>query len=244
MAMIVFSGPSLGTAPDTGGKIEFRPPAACGDLLRACAEGPEAIGLIDGYFETRPSVWHKEILWALRQGIPVYGAASMGALRAAECAAFGMIGIGEVFALYRDGVIDLDDEVAVQHGPAETDYLLLSEALVNIRATLARAVAAGVLNFDEAEALRACAAELFYKERTWEAACTLWQERGAAQACAAALLDWLPQHKIDIKRLDAHALVAAMLARDIGTTWAPPEFEFAHTHFWEALRRRGDTATT
>ncbi|WP_158554907.1 TfuA-like protein [Methylovirgula sp. 4M-Z18] len=238
MAMIVFAGPSLGAAPETDGRIVFRPPAACGDLLRACGERPEAIGLIDGYFETRPSVWHKEILWALRQGVAVYGAASMGALRAAECAAFGMIGLGQVFALYRDGVIDRDDEVAVQHGPPETNYVLLSEALVNIRATLARAVAAGVLEQGGADGLLACAADLFYKERTWEAACAAWQAQGAEPVRAAAFLQWLPQHKVDVKRADALQLVAALLAHKGVDRPPAPAFDFAHTQFWEILRRR------
>lgn len=37
------------------------------------------------------------------------------------------------------------DEVAVRHGPAEIGYLAVSEAMVNIRATLARAVADRVI---------------------------------------------------------------------------------------------------
>ena len=48
------------------------------------AGAAEAIGIIDGYFERVPSVWHKEILWAMAEGIHVFGSASMGALRAAE----------------------------------------------------------------------------------------------------------------------------------------------------------------
>ena len=40
--------------------------------------------IIDGSFQSQPAVRHKEILWALSRGIPVIGAASMGALRAAE----------------------------------------------------------------------------------------------------------------------------------------------------------------
>jgi hypothetical protein len=70
---------------------------------------------VDGYFERVPAVWHKEVLWAISQGIRVYGSASMGALRAAELSAFGMIGIGKIFEWYRDGVIERDDEVAVAH---------------------------------------------------------------------------------------------------------------------------------
>ena len=61
------------------------------------------IGLIDGYFDGVPAVAHKEILWALDQGIRVLGAASMGALRAAELAPFGMEGVGAIWRDYADG---------------------------------------------------------------------------------------------------------------------------------------------
>ena len=75
--------------------------------------------IVDGYFDTVPSVWHKEILVAMQRGVHVFGASSMGALRAAELHPFGMVGIGQVYEWYRDGTIDADDEVAVAHGPAE-----------------------------------------------------------------------------------------------------------------------------
>ena len=118
-----------------------RPPKATSTAPRC--RGPLAIGLIDGYFERVPAVWHKEILWALSQGIHVFGSASMGALRAAELAPFGMIGVGAIFEAYRDGILEDDDEVAVAHGPADTGYRAGSDAMVNIRATLARAVQHG-----------------------------------------------------------------------------------------------------
>ena len=69
-----------------------------------------------------PTVWHKEILWAMAQGIHVFGAASIGALRAAELDAFGMRGIGRIYEAFRDGVLEDDDEVAVLHGPEELGY--------------------------------------------------------------------------------------------------------------------------
>ena len=83
MTCIVFLGPSLPLhearriLPAT-----YRPPAAQGDVYRAALERPWGIGIVDGYFERVPAVWHKEILWALQQGIHVFGAASIGALRA------------------------------------------------------------------------------------------------------------------------------------------------------------------
>ncbi len=98
MNVIVFTGPTL-SASDARKELEalYLPPAAQGDVYRAARTRPVAIGIIDGVFDQVPSVWHKEILWAMSQGIHVFGSASMGALRAAEIAAFGMTGVGEIF---------------------------------------------------------------------------------------------------------------------------------------------------
>ena len=93
-----------------------------------------------------PTVRHKEILWAMSRGIHVFGSASIGALRAAELAAFGMEGVGTIFELYRDGVLEDDDEVAIAHGPAEVGFVAGSEAMVNIRQTLQRAERDGVIS--------------------------------------------------------------------------------------------------
>jgi hypothetical protein len=57
----------------------------------------------------------------MEQGVHVFGAASMGALRAAEMHSLGMVGIGTIFQWYRDGKIVADDEVAVRHGPPNSD---------------------------------------------------------------------------------------------------------------------------
>ena len=95
--VVVFAGPSL-TKADLAGHpdLEMRPPVRQGDVWRATRNAPRTIAIIDGFFEGVPAVWHKEILWALHEGIPVLGASSMGALRAAEMDAFGMIGVGRI----------------------------------------------------------------------------------------------------------------------------------------------------
>jgi len=155
MTTILFAGPTL--RPEevrSFGAAECLPPVRHGDVYRvASRRRPRAIGIIDGVFQHVPSVWHKEILWAMANGIHVFGAASMGALRAAELHSFGMVGVGRIFEAYRSGALEPygdapfedDDEVAVIHGPPETGYVALSEAMVNIRATLAEAASAARL---------------------------------------------------------------------------------------------------
>src|SRR5215471_4162149 len=136
MNIAIFLGPTLPVATARGIlEATYLPPVAMGDVtaLLLQPEPPRAIGIIDGVFERVPAVWHKEVLFALSRGVRVFGSSSMGALRAAELHTFGMEGIGRIFAAYRDGVLEDDDEVAVIHGAAEFGYPQLSEAMVNIR---------------------------------------------------------------------------------------------------------------
>jgi hypothetical protein len=124
--------------------------------------------LVDGYYHHSASVRHKEILALLGAEVSVIGCASMGALRAAELHPYGMIGSGTVFEMYRDGVLDSDDEVAVAHTVAPT-YRKLSVPLVVIRCAAASARQAGVLSEAEAQTIVAVARSVHYAERSWKA---------------------------------------------------------------------------
>src|SRR5215475_12843923 len=112
MTGIIFAGPSLppSLAP-LFPALEWRPPLSQGDLFRAATEHPALIGVVDAYFERVATVWHKEILWAMAEGIHVYGAASIGALRAAELVDFGMQGVGAIFRHFQTTPLADDDEV-------------------------------------------------------------------------------------------------------------------------------------
>ncbi len=182
MKTLVYVGPTLPQEevrkllPDA----TVMPPAAVGDILRASKKrGIDRIAIIDGYFERMAAVWHKEILVAIERGIEVWGAASMGALRAAELHAFGMRGVGTIYQWYKRGVITADDEVAVAHLPGEYGYRATSDALVNIRYSLHKHARPDLLAHAQAT---------FYRERSW-----------------AKLGTGLPL--IDLKAKDARALL-------------------------------------
>jgi hypothetical protein len=239
MSAIIFAGPSLPPAsrPASEPGIEWCPPVRQGDLYRAALTGPAVIGVIDGYFESVPTVWHKEILWAMTHGIHVFGAASSGALRAAELDAFGMGGIGHIYEQFRDGVLEDDDEVAVLHGPEELGYPPLTEAMVNIRATFDEAARAGVLAPDLAAQLIKIAKSLFYKDRTYDAVLQRAAASGLPSAWLRDLAAWLPSNHIDQKRCDAEALLAAIRAHLAATP--PPlrvPYTLAETVAWDAAR--------
>lgn len=91
----VFLGPTLAVA-DAKAELDavYLPPVSAGDICRLGPRSPRVIGIVDGYFEHVPAVWHKEIMWIMERGVHVFGSASMGALRAAELETFGMRGAG------------------------------------------------------------------------------------------------------------------------------------------------------
>jgi hypothetical protein len=239
MSAVIFAGPSM--PPSAAARFpgfEWRPPVRQGDLYLAARSGPRAIGVIDGYFERTPTVWHKEILWAMSRGIHVYGAASIGALRAAELADLGMNGVGVIFEQYRSGQLSDDDDVAVLHGPEEIDYVQVTVAMVNVRATIEAALRAGVVASDVAEVLLGAAKGLFYKERTYDAIIEAAAASGLEPGVLQRFSDWLPSGQVDQKRSDAEAMLRAMASHLAGDA-RPLEvtYEFAHTFAWEDARR-------
>ena len=147
--------------------VQYYPPVRRGEItaLLSRAEVPAVIGIIDGLFLETAAVGHREILSALRQGVKVIGSSSMGALRAFELESLGMIGIGEIFHLYRSGTIESDDEVALVCDPFS--YVALSEPLVHIRITLEKLMNCGLITPFEREILFKCAKQRYYPERTW-----------------------------------------------------------------------------
>ncbi|MFM9865020.1 MAG: TfuA-like protein [Micropepsaceae bacterium] len=225
---VVFAGPSIyGLEFDRTG-LTLHPPAACGDVLKAVLNGAKAVGLIDGVFANEPSVWHKEILHILSRSVPVLGAASMGALRAAECDSFGMVGIGHIYADYRDGVRTADSDVALLHAPAEMAFRPLTVALVDVEATLEAALAKRALLPVQADNLARRARELHFTKRTWSAlAAAANIDPGVLQSC-----------QVERKRQDALALIEAMHRLDLREPQSAPAWTLNRTKYLALLERR------
>jgi hypothetical protein len=233
---VLFAGPSLygfdfSTASTGGDAVENRGPAAQGDITRVVVEGAAAIGLVDGRYEDVAAPWHKEILYAIEQGVQVFGAASMGALRAAECAEFGMIGVGAVFERYRSGELTDDAAVAQVHGPAELGYLPLSEALVNVEATLERFRKLRAVTEAEAERLDASARALFFKERTYP---RILSHSGLDNGERGKQLARLIKHcRADVKREDALILYGYLAYLEPIRQSAPEHWRLQSTYTWQ-----------
>ncbi|KFA90035.1 TfuA-like protein [Archangium violaceum] len=240
----VFAGPTLSTGE---GRAEldavFLPPVAQGDVYRVAREHPEAIGIIDGYFERVPAVWHKEILWAMAEGIHVYGSASMGALRAAELTPFGMRGVGATYEAFLHGDLEDDDEVTVVHAPEEEGFRPLSEAMVNIRATLAGAERAEVLREATRMALERLAKGLHYPERSYPALLARGHQEGLPATELERLRAWLPHGRVNQKREDALAMLRTM-REELAAHPGPKQvtYWFSRTDAWEEACRHGENS--
>ena len=222
-SQVVFLGPSLShdearvLLPDA----VLLPPAAMGDVLAAVrVYRPHAIGLIDGSFLGTMSVFHKELLYAIDQGSWVLGAASMGALRAADCAAYGVIGVGEIYEAFSSGAMEDDDEVALAHAGAEHGFRATSDALVTIRATLAAACAAGLIDASMAVELVARQKSRWFPERSLARVPADAADLGAEAAVIEELSAFVRLKVVDPKRHDAIALLTALRELPDG----PPEF--------------------
>lgn len=211
MRACIFLGPTLPLATARQHlDATFLPPVQQGDVLRALADGPDAIGIIDGYFELVPAVWHKEILLALERGVHVFGASSMGALRAAELADFGMAGVGAIFRDFASGVLTDDDEVAVVHGPAELGYPPLSHAMVDIRDSCTAAVACGVLSAAVASRLVSIAKVMHFADRSYVAVAKQAADQGVPKTMLDAWQDFVARRGPGLKQRDALELLQTM----------------------------------
>ncbi len=244
--VVVFIGPSLPAhLRPVDGRIDWRPPAVAGDAVEVGRSRPSAVLLIDGLFDEWPAIRHKELLQLVADGVAVFGAASMGALRAAELHPFGMVGIGRIYTAYQREWIDADDEVAVLHGPEEFDWSPLTEPLVNVRATLLHAVRRRVVIPAEARLMLSSARLIFYKSRTWSA---ILQSPTVLAAVEPPRLDkfrgWLGHGYVDLKRLDALLAVETVLRGDTRSSvqqLAPPVTSFSavlENQVWSGLRPR------
>lgn len=168
--ILVFLGPTL-RLPEAQTTLDaiYLQPVAQGDILLAAhAFRPKAMVIIDGQFEDRPSVRHKEILWALAQGIVVIGAASMGALRAAELCPHGMIGVGLIFRWYRRWMLAPDDAVAIQSGPAELGFPPVTDALIDVQRTFSRLMRLGHISIAQRNSLTATARRMNFRDRSFD----------------------------------------------------------------------------
>jgi len=176
---IVYLGPTLNR--DEASRIleaDYRDPAKKGDFLRLSHTSDEKkyVGFIDGVFlhDYPPSpieVYHL----ATRKNIELIGASSLGALRAVELEKFGMKGIGKIFQLFKNGILNADDEVAVTF--VRDKNILQSEALIDIRFNLFLAYKKGIITKQTKKRFVRIAKNIYFPFRNYDDIIRLTEEQ-------------------------------------------------------------------
>ncbi|MFF3420023.1 TfuA-like protein [Streptomyces sp. NPDC002698] len=207
---IAFVGPTLPAQQRPAG-FEYRPPVRHGDLFDLCLRPGDQVLIVDGVYQHFAPIRHKEILAQLARGVHVAGTASLGALRAAELAGFGMQGLGQVYGQARAGRLTADADVAVLHTDDSAGARRLTEAMVCVRHALTELLEARQLDTHQASRLEQAAARLHFTERS---ATGLRHEAGPDRDAMHLLLDHLQRHG-DIKTRDARDALHTLAARPV-----------------------------
>lgn len=204
--VIVFLGPSLPLAEARKRlRADYRPPAQQGDVFRALADRPRVIVLVDGVFESVPSVWHHELLAAHAAGVHVLGASSMGALRSAELPGV-VTGVGEIARRFASGEWNDDALVALLHADAEHGFRPMTLPWVNAWATARAAHRAGLFGAARRRQLVDAATRVFYQSRTWR---SVLDATGWPEVLRQRVLEFVRSHGVDLKADDARAALDA-----------------------------------
>jgi hypothetical protein len=221
MTMHVFSGPSTAGSPVLGmAGVCWHPPVVHGDLYQLLLAPGDAVLIIDGLYQHQAPVRHKEILSLCAAGVRVYGAASIGALRASELSGLGMSGLGRVFGWYRDGRLNSDADVALVHGDADIGFRAFTHAMVSILDVCAGLLRAGRLNAQAVAAVTEVARSVHFTERS-TAALLAAARRCGQEPAMRAVTSALADQGNDVKRRDAEAAIRIVL--DASPT--PPDHE-------------------
>lgn len=188
---------------DTSDDIEviYKRPIKRGDLNLALKENPDIIAIIDGVFHQNSAVGHKEILSVMKSGVQVFGASSMGALRASELDSLGMVGIGYCYEQYATGAIDSDDDVAVMLDSESLEPL--SVPLINMRYVFTNARDENVISDNEKDELLAIAKKTYYPKRNYS---RILNESSLNDDKKGKLIDFIRESD-DIKKEDAKLLL-------------------------------------
>ena len=130
------------------------------------SDGVTAALIVDGVFAHRLAVAPSEIVPALRDGMRVIGAGSIGAIRAAECWPAGMEGVGAVYSLFRLGSSVMTTRWRSPTDP-ERSFAAVSVALINARFVVILALRRGVLTRSQGRRVLTAAKRTHFSERRW-----------------------------------------------------------------------------
>jgi hypothetical protein len=143
---------------------------------------------------------------ATRKNIELIGASSLGALRAVELEKFGMKGIGKIFQLFKNGIINADDEVAVTF--TQDKNILQSEAMIDIRFNLFLAYRKGIITKPTKKRLVKIAKNIYFPFRNYEDIIRLTQKQcPSIRVELENFRDYILKNRDSLKARDAKKLL-------------------------------------
>ena len=170
-ATTVFAGPTISRTEIHGllPGCEVRPPLHRGGLYELVDgrvdQDSSVVVVIDGLFGSNFAATAGEFADACSTGLRVVGAASLGAVRAMECAPYGMLGHGRIYQSYVEGIFVSDAEVAVAVNP-DSDFEAVTVSMVDVRQACLRLRHMGILEDHAATDILDLSLAIHYLERS------------------------------------------------------------------------------
>lgn len=186
------------------------PPIQRGQLLKDIDLGYNVVAIVDGKFDQNLAVTPSEVMDALRAGVRIYGASSMGALRAAECENYGAIGCGKIFEFIKKSENFRDDflgQLFIDQKTFDQTFQWKNKTYVDFYFAAADLAAKKKISKKHAEKIREIYQQIFYAERGLDSLLQLVhkQKKDAAELTQVAQLIFA--EKITQKSRDAMELL-------------------------------------
>jgi len=147
----------------------FARPIARGDLAKDIKDRVGVVIIIDGTFHQNLAVAPDEIMDALRSGIKVYGASSMGAMRASELRDCGMIGYGQIFEHIVSSPTFRDDFLAQTFHEHRGMLKAFSYPYIDFYMNLLDLERQNLVSRCDSQTLLDLYAQIYYPDRCWPA---------------------------------------------------------------------------
>jgi hypothetical protein len=138
--------------------------------------------------------------------------------------------VGLIAKAFATGTLLDDDEVALVHGPAEMGFMPLTEAMVDVAATLDVLRGKQLVTLEEHRSLLAAARKLHFADREPAA---IVRRSGSTGARAEALLSLYQQWHFSQKQQDAIELIALLQTCRPERGRGPADWTFAETAVWK-----------
>jgi hypothetical protein len=207
---VLFAGPSLELCDQNliGGAFECKRPIKRGDLEQLI-DGRKRVGtiiILDGVYGSNLAITPTECRQAIKAGWTLIGGSSMGALRASELWSVGMMGLGNVYNLFRIGKLKSDADVAVSYNKDFQEELTLS--IVYIRSVLGQLCNQKVVDVATARQLLLAARKIAWFERFPNLLLDAWRRKGVDSNSLSKMKELFLNPNFNPKKRDASYIIS------------------------------------